>query len=92
MPLKAVLVVLMVICCVVKYHTYGINIQAVCDHRCRFVEVAICAPGRSNDIKAFKKCSTWVSIQTLLIGNFIVGNNAQKKTQPKTPLTFIFPG
>jgi hypothetical protein len=58
------------------YQTYGINIQAVCDHRCRFLEVAVCAPGGSNDVRAYKKCSLWNSIQNLPIGKFVIGDNA----------------
>jgi len=35
------------------YHTYGINVQAACNHKCRFVYSALAAPGRANDIAAF---------------------------------------
>jgi hypothetical protein len=37
------------------YQTYGINIQATCDHKCRFVYAAVASPGGANDIAAFKK-------------------------------------
>lgn len=37
------------------YQAYGINVQAACDSRCRFVSVCIAAPGGSNDIAAFRK-------------------------------------
>jgi len=35
--------------------TYGINVQAACDHKCRFVYAALAAPGGANDIAAFRK-------------------------------------
>ena len=38
------------------YSAYGINVQAACDHKCRFVYIYVAASGSStNDITAFKK-------------------------------------
>ena len=37
------------------YQTYGINVQAACDHKCRLVYDALAAPGDANDIAAFIK-------------------------------------
>jgi len=37
------------------YQTYGINVQAACAHKCRFVYAALAAPVGANDIAAFKK-------------------------------------
>jgi len=37
------------------YQTYGINMQATCDHQCRFVYAALAAPGGANDIAAYRK-------------------------------------
>jgi DDE superfamily endonuclease len=31
------------------YSAYGITVQAACDHRCRFIEVCVVAPGGHND-------------------------------------------
>ena len=36
------------------YQTYGINVQAACDHKCRFAYAALAAPGGANDIAAFQ--------------------------------------
>jgi len=36
------------------YQTYGINVQAACDHQCRFVYAALAASG-ANDIAAYRK-------------------------------------
>jgi len=37
------------------YQTYEINVQAACDHQCRFVYAALAVPGRANDIAAYRK-------------------------------------
>ena len=37
------------------YQKYGINIQAVCDHLCRFTFVAVAGPGSINDRDAIKE-------------------------------------
>jgi len=37
------------------YQTYGINVQAACDHQCRFVYAPLDAPGGANDIAAYRK-------------------------------------
>ena len=37
------------------YKTYRLNVQAVCDHKCRFVYAALAAPGGTNDIAAIKR-------------------------------------
>jgi len=36
------------------YQTYGINVQAACDHKCKFVCAALAATGGANDIAALK--------------------------------------
>ena len=47
------------------YQTYGINVQAACDHKCRFVYAAIAAPGGADDIAAFRKIQLSQMIQKL---------------------------
>jgi len=36
-------------------HFTSVNVQAACDHKCRFVYAAVAAPGGANDIAAFRK-------------------------------------
>jgi DDE superfamily endonuclease len=60
----------------VHYQAYGINIQATCDYRRRFVEVAVVAPGGCNDARAFRKCSLSGLVDNLPIGKHVVGDNA----------------
>ena len=58
------------------YQTYGINVQAACDAKCRFISVCIAAPGGTNDIAAFRKSPLFQLVQNLPIGNYIIGDNA----------------
>jgi hypothetical protein len=37
------------------YQTYGINIQAACDHNCRFLFVGVAGPGVMGDRKAINQ-------------------------------------
>ena len=63
------------------YQTYGINVQAACDAKCRFISVCIAAPGGTNDIAAFRKCPLFQEVQSLPIGNYIIGDNAYVCTE-----------
>ena len=59
------------------YHRHGVNVQAVCDDRLRFLYFAVAAPGRTNDVRAFNRClSLRVWLQSLPAGYFVVGDNA----------------
>jgi hypothetical protein len=58
------------------YQTYGINVQAACDSKCRFISVCIAAPGGCNDIAAFRKSPLHELVQTLPMGKYIIGDNA----------------
>jgi DDE superfamily endonuclease len=85
------------------YQCYGVNIQAVCDHRCRFIEVCVAAPGGANDIAAFRKTYIPALINNLPGSYYIVGDNAYictehlltpysgtaKKIHRKTHTTFM---
>ena len=58
------------------YQAYGINVQAACDHKCRFVYVCVAAPGGVNDISAFRKTKLPQMIRNLPPGKFVAGDNA----------------
>ena len=58
------------------YQCYGLNVQAVCDHRCRFTYAAIANPGSSSDLRAYDKCALKRIVDGLPIGYFIAGDNA----------------
>ena len=59
------------------YQCYGLNIQAMCDPNLIFLYVAIAAPGKVNDIRAFHGCQTLIDwLKALLEQYFILGDNA----------------
>jgi len=58
------------------YQIYGINIQAACDHQCRFVYAALAAPGGAKDIAAFRKTRFNEMVQNLPIRKFVIGEHA----------------
>ena len=58
------------------YQCYGVNIQGVCDSKCRFTFLAAAAPGGANDIVAFRRCKLQEKINSLPVGQYVVGDNA----------------
>lgn len=61
------------------YQCFGLNIQAICDHKLRFIYFAVAAPGKTGDSRALMKCvklKRWMD-QHLRDGPFFfVGDNA----------------
>lgn len=58
------------------YGISGINVQAVCDAKCRFTFAALAAPGGQNDIKAFRGTKLFQYLDSTPIGKYIIGDNA----------------
>ena len=56
------------------YQTYGINIQAACDHQCRCVYASLAAPGGANDIAVYRKTQFSQMVQNLPIREFVIGD------------------
>ena len=71
------------------YNTNGVNVQAACDSNCRFVYVAVAAPGSSSDLVALRKTSLSGMISGLPLGRYVIGNNAYVCTEH---LLTPFPG
>jgi hypothetical protein len=63
------------------YQAYGLNVQAACDSRCRFIEVCVAAPGGANDISAFRKTRLKQLTNSLPIGKYLIGDNAYVPTE-----------
>jgi len=61
--------------------TYGINVQAACDHKCKLVYAAVAAPGGANEIAAFRKIGLSQMIQKLPPRKFVVGDNSYVCTE-----------
>lgn len=60
------------------YQCFGMNVQAICDAKLRFIYFAVAAPGRTNDARAILKCEQLqILLDSLKEGNFfLVGDNA----------------
>ena len=71
------------------YNCFGINVQAVCDSRCRFIYASLAAPGRSADVVALRKTSLAKTIEQLPLGRYVIGDNAYVCTEH---LLTPFPG
>jgi len=62
-------------------HHFGLNVQAVCDARQRFIYFGVVAPGKTNDNRAFNRCQElrrW--LQDLPPKYFLIGDNAYTLT------------
>eukprot|EP00918_Siedleckia_nematoides_P073861 GHVU01161323.1.p1 GENE.GHVU01161323.1~~GHVU01161323.1.p1 ORF type:complete len:427 (-),score=21.48 GHVU01161323.1:63-1343(-) len=59
----------------------GVNVQAVCDHLCRFLEVCVAKPGGTNDVVAFAASAMQHMIECLPRGRYVVGDNAYVPTE-----------
>jgi hypothetical protein len=71
------------------YGMFGLNCQAVCDARERFLFFGVVAPGKTNDVIAFEYCSHLKEvIANLPYGLFLVGDAAYTCTERMlTPMT-----
>ena len=59
------------------YESYGLNCQAACDVRLRFLYFGVVAPGKTNDNAAFPRCEDLKSlIENLPFGLYFVGDAA----------------
>ena len=63
------------------YMRYGSNIQAICDSHLRFIYIAFAAPGKTNDLLAFRRCNAlrrWIDdIHTRFDARYyLIGDNA----------------
>ena len=58
------------------YQRYGVNVQAIVDHHCRFIYMAVAAPGSQPDINALNRTNLPDVLSALLLGFFIIGDNA----------------
>jgi hypothetical protein len=68
------------------YQCYGVNIQAACDHHCRFISFAFAAPGVTGDRDAIKQCSLYQLIERLPRGFCVIGDAAYQPTEHMVPV------
>ena len=61
------------------YQCFGLNIQAICDHKLRFIYFGVTSPGKTGDARAFNKCvhlKQWMDMHLKDTQFFFVGDNA----------------
>ncbi|EGZ12290.1 hypothetical protein PHYSODRAFT_317433 [Phytophthora sojae] len=58
------------------YHHMGLNIQAACDHQCRFIYFAVAAPGGSSDLWAFARTKLATYVGNLGNNRYFIGDGA----------------
>jgi DDE superfamily endonuclease len=68
------------------YQCYGLNVQAVADHYCRFTYFAIAAPGNANDRSAIKQCGLLDLIEALPNGICVIGDAAYEPSEHMAPI------
>jgi len=61
-----------------RKHKYGLNLQGVCDHRGRFLDISIVFPASCSDCLAFEGSSLFTSLENGLLaeGLCLFGDNA----------------
>jgi hypothetical protein len=68
------------------YQCHGVNIQAVADHHCRFLYLAVAAPGSTGDNDAIGQISISNRIAQLPVGYCIIGDAAYTPTEHLVPI------
>ena len=68
------------------YQTYSINIQAVCDHNCRFLFIGVGGPGVMGDREAIKESGLYDLVEKLPGLLYCIGDCAYTPTEHLTPI------
>lgn len=63
------------------YQCYGLNVQAVCDHMCRFLFFSVAAPGSTGDNDALHQTPLWNLIENLPFGFVVIADAAYSATE-----------
>jgi hypothetical protein len=68
------------------YQRCGVNVQAVVDHHCRFIYMAVAAPGSQPDINALNMINLPRVLAAPPLGFFIIGDNAYPASKHLVPI------
>lgn len=52
------------------------NVQACCDHLCRFTEVCVALPGGAGDVQSYNQSNLKTCVEALPVGYYVIGDNA----------------
>lgn len=58
------------------YRTYGVNVQAVCDHKSRFIFIDTGGVGSCSDIRAYHRTALTEKVDALPFWKYILADNA----------------
>ena len=68
------------------YQTYGVNIQAVCDHNCRFLFIGVTGPGVMGDPQAIHECGLSKLVESICGVLYCIGDCAYTPTKKLLPI------
>ncbi len=68
------------------YQTYGLNIQAACDHHCRFTYLGIAGPGVMGDRDAINQVTLGAMVENLSGLYCVIGDCAYTATEHMIPI------
>ena len=68
------------------YQTYGMNVQAACDHQCRFQFIGVAGPGVMGDREAINQVELGTMIQSLPGMYCAIGDCAYTATEHLVPI------
>ena len=68
------------------YQTYGVNVQASCDHNCRFGFIGVAGPGVMGDREALNQVSIGKMIENLRGVYCVIGDCAYTPTEHLVPI------
>ena len=70
------------------YQCYGVNVQAACDHSCRFTFIGVAGPGVMPDRDAINEISLGELIRKLPVGFVCIGDSAYTPSESLAPIYF----
>jgi hypothetical protein len=70
------------------YKRMGLNVQAICDSKCRFLFVSASSPGSSNDRAAYKSCRIDEMVEQLPMDFVILADAAYEPSEHCIPMYY----
>jgi hypothetical protein len=70
------------------YKCSGFNVQAACDHHCRFTYIAVAGPGIMDDNDAIDECKLGQLVENLPSGYVVIGDAAYTSTEQMAAIFF----
>ena len=68
------------------YQTYGVNIQAACDHNCHFLFIGVAAPGVMGDRQAVVECGLSKLVESTFGLLYCIGDYAYTLMEKLSPI------